>query len=165
MWARKFGMYHSGPMFGRGAIKFIILNLLKEQPKHGYEIMKDIEEKVGGFYAASPGSVYPTLQMLEDQGYVTSTEKDGKRTYQITEEGRKYLDENKEALEDLQEKFHHGFGAKFSREQREIMRELRDLVHSMAHEVRHGNNQPEKWGKIKDVLARTRQEVDDILSK
>jgi DNA-binding PadR family transcriptional regulator len=164
MWARRFGMHHVGPLFGRGAVKFIILDMLRDQPKHGYEIMKDIEEKVGGFYAASPGSVYPTLQMLEDQGYLTSEQKDGKRVYQITDEGKKYLDENKETLEEVQQKFHHTFGSKFSGEQREIMRDLRDLVHALAHEVRRGSNQPEKWKKIREVLARARQEVDDILS-
>ncbi len=165
MWGRRFGGFHGGPLFGRGAVKFIVLDLLKDQPKHGYEIMKEIEEKVGGFYAASPGSVYPTLQMLEDQGYVRSTEKDGKRTYQITDEGKKYLEENKEALDEIQEKFHHGFGAKFNVEQRETMRELRDLVHSMAHELRRGSNQPEKWQKVREVLARSRKEVEEILSK
>jgi DNA-binding PadR family transcriptional regulator len=164
MWARRFGMHHVGPFFNRGAVKFMILDMLKERPKHGYEIMKDIEEKVGGFYAASPGSVYPTLQMLEDQGYLTSEQSDGKKVYQITDEGRKYLDENKEVLENVQEKLHHTFPARFSREQREIMRDLHDLVRSMAQEVRRGSNQPEKWKKIREVLAHARQEVDDILS-
>jgi DNA-binding PadR family transcriptional regulator len=164
MWSRRFEMHHAGPIFGRGAVKFIILDLLREHPKHGYEIMKDIEEKVGGFYAASPGSVYPTLQMLEDQGYLTSEQKEGKKVYQITDEGKKYLDGNKEALKDQQDKFHRTFPSKFSREQREIMRDLRDLVHSLAQEVKRGGDQQEKWKKIREVLAHARQEVDDILS-
>jgi DNA-binding PadR family transcriptional regulator len=162
MWARRFGMHGFGPLFGRGAIKFIILDLLKDQSKHGYEIMKDIEDKVGGFYASSPGSVYPTLQMLEDQGYVTSSEKNGKRVYQITDEGKKYLEQNKDAMDDIQGK--HALSARFSQEQREIMREMRSLIAALAHEARRGKLQPEKSKKVLDVLVKARREIEDLLS-
>jgi len=68
-----------GRFFGRGDIKFVLLELLQERPMHGYEMMKALEEKTGGFYTPSPGSIYPTLQMLEDGGMVTSAEVEGKR--------------------------------------------------------------------------------------
>jgi DNA-binding PadR family transcriptional regulator len=75
----------------RGDIKFLLLELLSEQPCHGYELIKQIESRYGGFRRLSPGSVYPTLQMLEDGGYVTSETREGKRVYTITEEGRQLL--------------------------------------------------------------------------
>src|SRR5260370_18540836 len=78
-------------LFGRGDIKFVLLDLLRERPKHGYEMIKELETRYSGFYSPSPGSVYPTLQMLEDRGYVRSTTEDGKRVYALTEEGRAYL--------------------------------------------------------------------------
>src|SRR3989475_8067816 len=90
---------HGGPrgegqrFFGRGDIKFVLLELLQERPMHGYEMMKALEEKTGGFYKPSPGSVYPTLQMLEDGGMVTSAEVEGKRVYSITDAGRASLAE------------------------------------------------------------------------
>jgi DNA-binding PadR family transcriptional regulator len=79
------------PRTRRGDIKFILLGLLSERPQHGYELMKELEARRGGFRRPSPGSVYPTLQMLEEGGYLTSEEVEGKRVYTITESGRKFL--------------------------------------------------------------------------
>src|SRR5262245_30609172 len=70
-------------MFEAGEIKFVILRLLKEKPRHGYEIIKALEERMAGCYTPSPGTVYPTLQMLEDQGYVRAAESGGKKVYEI----------------------------------------------------------------------------------
>jgi DNA-binding PadR family transcriptional regulator len=77
----------------RGDVKFIILAALNEKPMHGYDIMRTLEEMHKGKYRPSPGSVYPTLQMLEDGGFVTSEQVDGKRVYTITEAGKKLLAE------------------------------------------------------------------------
>ncbi|HEU0025821.1 MAG TPA: PadR family transcriptional regulator [Ktedonobacterales bacterium] len=83
-----------GPrMFERGYLKYALLELLKERPKHGYEMMKELEERMGGFYAPSAGAIYPTLQLLEDRGWVTSEPVEGKKVYKITPEGSQALDE------------------------------------------------------------------------
>src|SRR5215831_18041163 len=86
--------------FGRGDLKYVILELLKEQPRHGYDIIRALEERARGMYRPSPGSVYPTLQMLEDLGYVTSTQQEGKKVYSITDEGRRYLTEQQSTIDD-----------------------------------------------------------------
>ena len=78
-------------IFERGDLKFVILRLISKRPMHGYEVMKALEEESKGYYRPSPGSVYPTLQMLEDEGYVTVEEADGKKIYSITEDGAAYL--------------------------------------------------------------------------
>lgn len=88
-------------MFEAGEIKFVILRLLKEKPRHGYEIIKALEERMAGCYTPSPGTVYPTLQMLEDQGYVRSSEASGKKVYEITAEGEKYLEEHRDLLDEI----------------------------------------------------------------
>ena len=88
-------------MFESGEVKFVILRLLKEKPRHGYEIIKALEEKLAGCYTPSPGTVYPTLQLLEDQGYVRVVEQDGKKVYHITPEGEAFLAEHKDAIEDI----------------------------------------------------------------
>jgi DNA-binding PadR family transcriptional regulator len=75
----------------RGDVKFFILDVLTTGPRHGYDIIAALEEKSGGRYRPSPGSVYPTLQLLEDGGFVTGTEVDGKRVYTITDAGRELL--------------------------------------------------------------------------
>jgi DNA-binding PadR family transcriptional regulator len=80
-----------GSYYGRGRVKFVILELLKEKPRHGYDIIREMEERSGGMYTPSPGVIYPTLQALEDQDFVTSVEQDGKKVYAITEAGEVYL--------------------------------------------------------------------------
>jgi DNA-binding PadR family transcriptional regulator len=83
-----------GPnMYGRGDLKFVLLDLLQEKPKHGYEMIKELEGRAGGFYTPSAGAVYPTLQLLEDRGWVTSATDEGKKVYTITDAGRAALAE------------------------------------------------------------------------
>ena len=88
-------------IFDRGDLKYMILELLKDRPMHGYEVMRALEETSGGAYTASPGSVYPTLQSLEDDGYVSSEESDGRKVYTITDEGREFLDRNQDRVEQI----------------------------------------------------------------
>jgi len=77
-----------GPRMRRGQIRTALLAVLAEGPGHGYDLMQTLEDKTGGAWRPSPGSVYPTLQLLEDEGLVRSTERDGKRVFEITEAGR-----------------------------------------------------------------------------
>ena len=79
---------HRGGRMRRGDIRTALLAALSEGPGHGYDVIKTLEEKSGGAWKPSPGSVYPTLQLLEDEGLVRSTERDGKRVYEITDDGR-----------------------------------------------------------------------------
>jgi DNA-binding PadR family transcriptional regulator len=87
--------------FESGEVKYVILRLLEEKPRHGYEIMKALEERLGGWYTPSPGTVYPTLQLLEDQGYVRAVETEGKKVYHITPEGQAFLQEHREFTDDI----------------------------------------------------------------
>jgi DNA-binding PadR family transcriptional regulator len=91
-------------MFESGEVKFIILRLLKDKPMHGYEVMKALEEKMAGTYSPSPGTVYPTLQMLEDEGLVRVEEVDGKKVYHVTPEGDAYLTENRDLIDEIVER-------------------------------------------------------------
>ncbi len=88
-----------GRVFGAGDLRLVLLGLIEEKPRHGYELIKALEQKFGGGYAPSPGSVYPTLTLLEELGYVRSSTTEGtKRLFEITDEGRAYLRENAPAL-------------------------------------------------------------------
>jgi DNA-binding PadR family transcriptional regulator len=95
-----------GPMFGghgpfgggrgrarRGDVRRGLLMLLAEDPRNGYQLMQEIEERSGGRWRPSPGSVYPALAQLEDQGFVRATERDGAKLFEITDAGREHLDE------------------------------------------------------------------------
>ena len=94
---RSFGTASNGwgekPRRRRGGIKFILLGLIAERPQHGYELIKELETRRGGFRRLSPGSVYPTLQMLEEGGYLTSEQLEDKKVYTITESGQTLLNE------------------------------------------------------------------------
>jgi DNA-binding PadR family transcriptional regulator len=89
-----------GRFFGPGDLRLVLLALIDEKPRHGYELIKDLEAKFGGAYAPSPGSVYPTLTLLEELGHVRSTASEGtKRLVEITDEGRRYVADNQAALD------------------------------------------------------------------
>lgn len=97
-----FGMFNPENIMGgfqrearakRGDIKYFILEVLEKKPSHGYEIIRSLEERWDGRYKPSPGSVYPTLQLLEEGGYLISQQMDSKKVYTITEEGKQLLKE------------------------------------------------------------------------
>src|SRR6516164_1324711 len=87
-WGGGRGGWGGGRRMRRGHIRTAILISLREEPAHGYEVMRRLEEMSGGLWRPSPGSVYPHLQMLEDEGLVQSSEAEGSRTYTLTEAGR-----------------------------------------------------------------------------
>jgi DNA-binding PadR family transcriptional regulator len=93
----------SGHRIGRvlehGDLRFVILDLIAEKPRHGYEIIKAIEDRVAGAYSPSPGVVYPTLTMLEEQGYASVVEEAGRKQYTLTPAGQAFLAENRAGLE------------------------------------------------------------------
>ncbi|MGH6958543.1 MAG: PadR family transcriptional regulator [Caulobacteraceae bacterium] len=102
---RGFGHGHgrrAGRVFDQGDLRFVILKLIGETPRHGYEIIKAIEERVGGAYSPSPGVIYPTLTLLEELGYVTVENiEGGKKLYRITAAGEGALDEKKAIVDGI----------------------------------------------------------------
>jgi DNA-binding PadR family transcriptional regulator len=89
----------AGRVFGPGDLRLVLLAMIEERARHGYELIKELEQKFGGGYAPSPGSVYPTLMLLEELGYVRAATAEGSRKlFEITTEGRSYLRENQAAL-------------------------------------------------------------------
>jgi DNA-binding PadR family transcriptional regulator len=105
-WARRaatgFGAaMRGGKMLADGDLRLIVLLLLEEAPRHGYDIIKALEEKSHGLYSPSPGVVYPTLTYLEEAGYATAANEGNKRVYSITDAGRAHLKENREAADDI----------------------------------------------------------------
>ncbi|GAC1651507.1 MAG: PadR family transcriptional regulator [Gemmatimonadaceae bacterium] len=160
---RRAGPFAGGRMFGQGDLKYVILQLLEEKPRHGYEIIKDLEDRSGGAYAPSPGTVYPTLTMLEDLGYARATpEEGGKKVYEITPEGRTYLQENKGAVDDIFERI-ADFGSSFfggpMREVNHAFKELGRATYTTA--PRHAKD-AERLAKIKEALDRAAREIEEL---
>ena len=101
-WSGRGGRRSSlGRFFAHGDLRLVVLHLIAEKPRHGYEIIKAIEESVGGAYSPSPGVIYPTLTLLEELGYVTTSTSDSggaKKLHEITAEGRAFLEANRSAV-------------------------------------------------------------------
>jgi DNA-binding PadR family transcriptional regulator len=93
------GGRRSGRLFDHGELRLVVLGLISERPRHGYEIIKEIEDRVSGTYSPSPGVIYPTLTMLEELGHATVAESNGKKLYAITAEGTATLAANRTALD------------------------------------------------------------------
>ena len=91
--------FRIGRMLASGDLRLVALYFIEQQPRHGYDLIKAIEEKTGGLYVPSPGVVYPALTFLEEANYVTSVAEGNKRLYTITEEGKTYLSDNRAAVE------------------------------------------------------------------
>jgi Predicted transcriptional regulators len=103
-----------GRLLGHGDLRYVILSLIEEKPRHGYELIKSLEELSSGVYSPSPGTIYPTLTFLEEGGFASVETVDNKKLYSITAEGKVLLGENREFLEQLKERFSR-VGEKMSR--------------------------------------------------
>jgi DNA-binding PadR family transcriptional regulator len=170
MWSRRdFRQQFGRQMFERGDLKYVILEQLKDKPAHGYELMRAVEERFGGFYAPSPGAVYPTLQMLEDMGYVSSLQQDGRKVYTITDAGRAFLNERQPQVDEVFSRFRQRWGAEWGPQAHRMMHDfrddLRDLTRSFATEARHRWPNPEQQRRIRDVIGRAKAEIQSILSE
>lgn len=155
-----------GRVFEQGDLKYVILKLLAEKPRHGYEIIKELEERFGGTYAPSAGTVYPTLALLEDLGYATVTpEEGGKKVYSITPAGEKYLEENKSAVEDIFERI-QDFGTSFlSESMMDVNRAFGRLARATYTTVPWQSGDKTVASELKQILERAAQEIEELSRK
>jgi len=164
-----FGPNFGGPserFFGRGDLKYVILDLLKDQPRHGYDIIRALEDRMRGRYRPSPGSVYPTLQMLEDLGYVSSTQQEGKKVYAITDEGRNYLADQQPVIDDIRDRITAGWDAAQRPEVADVMHEVQMIVRGLFRHGTHGALQdPERMKQLREILNRARNEIDALVDE
>lgn len=98
-WGNMAGNLRVGRMLASGDLRLVALYLIEQQPRHGYDLIKAVEEKSAGFYTPSPGVVYPALTFLEEAGFVTSEADGNKKLYTITDEGRAHLADNRDSIE------------------------------------------------------------------
>ncbi len=146
-------------IFERGDLKFVILRLISERPMHGYEVMKALEEESKGYYRPSPGSVYPTLQMLDDEGYLTVEEKDGKKTYTITDEGLAYLGDNEDVVDDVFDRVDNFTDRFFGGDMRALSRSFSKLAQLTFDQAFQWGSEPEDLARMNEILEKA---VDDM---
>jgi len=148
-------------IFASGDLKFVVLHLLAQNPGHGYEVIKAMSELVGGDYAPSPGTIYPTLNMLEDLGLITSSQTDGgRKEYRIAPAGETQLAEQRELVERILAHLGQHKNRAQARRLPEIVRAMENL--KMALRMRLGDDAPDQLitRRISEIIDRAAVEIE-----
>ena len=157
-WGGMGGRFRGGRVFGHGDLKLILLALIAEQPRHGYELIRTIEEMFDGAYSPSPGAVYPTLTLLEELGHASVENDGGKKLYTITAEGKAFLAENKEAVDTVMSRMEQT-AKMFARAAAPMA--LREAMHSLKRALfMHGGPwNTEEVKRIGDIIRKAAEEI------
>lgn len=150
-------------LFGSGDLKFVVLHLVAQKPAHGYEIIKALSELVGGDYSPSPGTVYPTLAMLEDLGWISATpDANGRKEYVITAEGWQQLAAQQTDVERVLTHIGHLKSRAHARRIPEIMRAMENL--KTALRLRFGDEAPEQEiaRRVAEIIDRAAVEIERL---
>jgi DNA-binding PadR family transcriptional regulator len=150
-------------MFESGELRLVLLKLISEQPRHGYDLIRAIEELTGGRYAPSPGIVYPTLTMLEEMGLVEEAAGEGARKpYQITDAGRAHLEENAEEAEELLRRLKALSPAYSPEGTSPIWRAMRNLGMAIRHRVQHGEITEDTKFELAALIDELAQKIERL---
>ena len=160
------GTRGGGRIFGHGGLRFVLLQLLKDKPGHGYELIKLIEDRLGGSYSPSPGIVYPTLTLLEELGYLSVEVPDagGRKRYRITDTGETFLQENRETADAMMARMQGGVDGAGPRGGRppQVMRAVENLKLAMRMRLSREVLTPEQANAFAAVLDHAAQQLEKI---
>ncbi|MBB2914026.1 DNA-binding PadR family transcriptional regulator [Streptosporangium becharense] len=148
------------PVFGHGRLRLYLLKLLEESPRHGYEVIRLLQDRFLGVYSPSPGTIYPRLARLEEEGLVTHEVVDGKKVFTITERGRAELNERLDELADLEQEIADSvrdIAREVKEDVRDTVRSLREELTQMARDVRQGARQADEQARRAQKEARRAQ--------
>ena len=152
-----------GRMFGQGELRLALLALVAEKPSHGYELIKGIEEMTGGAYAPSPGAVYPTLQMLADEGQIEEAEAEGaKKPFVATAQGREELETRKDEVEELMRRLgRHATRAERMRSP-DLFRAMSNLGSVLKNRARSGKLDERTINEIVDMIDEMAKRIERL---
>ncbi len=149
-------------MFDSGDLKLVILALVAEKPRHGYEIIKDLGERVGGGYSPSPGVVYPTLTLIEDMGYATpAQDQGGRKLYTVTAEGEAFLAANRAQVDAIFARLDGAEGGRRG-EIAPLVRAMENLRMAVRLRVRSRDVAPAQIQAIADALDAAAKSIERI---
>jgi DNA-binding PadR family transcriptional regulator len=150
-------------MFDAGELRLVLLKLIADQPRHGYDLIRAIEELTHGAYAPSPGVVYPTLTMLQDMGLIEEAPGEGARkAYQVTRDGEAHLAEKAEEIEDLFGRLEAVGGDQRKAGGPPIKRAVGNLLASIWHRVTREDMDEETMHKIAEVLDEAARKIERL---
>jgi DNA-binding PadR family transcriptional regulator len=155
-----------GRVFGHGGLRFVLLQLIADKPSHGYELIKSIEDRLGGAYSPSPGTVYPTLTLMEELGYLTVEEADagGRKRYCITDAGQAFLAENRATADAMLARMQGGVDGAGPRAGRppQVMRAIENLKLAMRMRLAREALTPAQANAFAAVLDHAAQQLEQI---
>ena len=152
-----------GRLFEQGDLKYVILRMLEEKPRHGYEIIKELEDRFSGAYSPSPGTVYPTLTMLEDLGYAkVSTDDGGRKVYTITGEGRAYLAAHSDTVDNIFDRIAKLVGHFLDEPMTEVHAAFRGVGRATYGRATGAAHDPALLKKVTEILERAAKEIDGL---
>jgi DNA-binding PadR family transcriptional regulator len=151
--------------FERGGIKFAIMKLLKDKPRHGYDIIRAMGEHSKGLYSPSAGAIYPVLQALEDQDLVASATKGGKRVYSVTPTGLAFLEENKEEAQRHEDRWMEQLAAGGPGEPWRAVSDMNRTFEEVMNAVYATANDPAKRREIREVMEEAAKKVAEIAKR
>ena len=149
------------PVFRHGGLRLYLLKLLDEAPRHGYEVIRLLQDRFMGVYSPSPGTIYPRLARLEEEGLVTHDEVDGKKVYRITDKGREEINSRLDDLAELEEELTasvRDIARSVSEDVRDTVRNLREELTWMTRDAR-GESREQAPEDPRERARRTREEV------
>jgi DNA-binding PadR family transcriptional regulator len=153
------------PRADRGGVRYLVLDAISEQPRHGYEVIQAIEQRSGGTYRPSPGVVYPTLQMLEELGHARAVEADARKAYGITEEGLRDLAEHRAEVADFYERSAEHDWERQLDSFRDLKRQAAFMFRSFKRAARHGRLSPEVHARVIEVVRDALRRIEAILNE
>src|SRR5206468_11700762 len=150
-------------MFESGELRLVLLKLIADEPRHGYDLIRAIEELTGGEYAPSPGVIYPTLTLLQDMGHIEEAAGDGPRKrFQATDEGRTHLEERKEEVDGLFERLTDVKPRDGSVAGPAIGRAIKNLMTALSHRVGRDGLDEELLHEIAAILDEAAQRIERV---
>ncbi len=152
-----------GRVFGHGGLRLVLLRLIADRPRHGYELIKAIEERLGGSYSPSPGVIYPTLTLLEELGHVTvSTEGGGRKLHTVTEAGLEYLQAHRNEVEALLARMADGAGGRGAPRPAPVERAVHNLRQALHMRLAGPALDTEQIHAIADLLDEAARRIERL---
>jgi DNA-binding PadR family transcriptional regulator len=151
------------PRADRGVVRYLILDAIAQQPRHGYEIIQAIAERSAGTYRPSPGVIYPTLQMLEELGHARVEERETRKVYVITPQGKRELDDHAEEVRDFYENAGDGSWEDFADELRDLSGRIGRIFKAIGRSARRGRLTPSTMKKLHAVLDEAVAKIEAIV--
>jgi DNA-binding PadR family transcriptional regulator len=177
-WEGRFGPFHfdfgdgpgdrgrrgrRGRMFESGELRLVLLKLIADEPRHGYDLIRAIEELTGGDYAPSPGVIYPTLTLLQDMGLIVEAQGEGARKpFEVTQDGRNHLAENADEVEALFDRLQEAETSRRRSHRPEMGRAVGNLMAALKNRVAHEGWNETLLNEVVDILDEAAQRIERL---